>query len=88
MSESRLCSFERMQSASGSLVVDQDGDVTKIGNSLNKDSDESLKIYRPPNDEDIYVPPGRKRYDRDDLRPPEDEINLGPPAVDNDDLYR
>ena len=49
---------------------------------------EEFKIYQPPNEEDEYVPPGRRKYDRNELRPPEDEIKLGPPIIDNDDIYR
>ena len=41
-----------------------------------------------PAEEDIYLPPGRKRVDREELCPPEDEIELGPPTLDNDALYR
>ena len=34
------------------------------------------------------MPPGRKYHDRDNLRPVEEEIELGPPTLDNDGLYR
>lgn len=44
--------------------------------------------YRPPPEEDIYLPPGRKRHDREELIPSEDKYKLGPRAVDNDDIFR
>ena len=36
----------------------------------------------------MYVPPGRKYYDREDLSPKEEEIELGPPTLQNDTIYR
>ena len=36
----------------------------------------------------MYIPPGRKRYDRSELRPSEDNIELGPPTLQNDQIYR
>ena len=36
----------------------------------------------------MYVPPGRKRYDRSELNPSEDNIELGPPTLQNDQIYR
>ncbi len=41
-----------------------------------------------PAEEDLYLPPGRRWIDREELCPPEDEIELGPPTLDNDTLYR
>ena len=41
-----------------------------------------------PAEEDIYIPPGRKPFDREELQPKEEEITLGPPIVDNDDICR
>ena len=41
-----------------------------------------------PAEEDMYVPPGRKFYDREDLNPIEDKIELGPPILQNDEIYR
>ena len=47
------------------------------------DQESDWNPYRPPAEEDMYIPPGRKRFDRDELRPSEDEIKLGPPIVEN-----
>lgn len=41
-----------------------------------------------PAEEDIYIPPGRRYVDREELNPPEDIIDLGPPTLDNETLYR
>lgn len=41
-----------------------------------------------PAEEDMYIPPGRKPHDRNELQPKEDDITLGPPIVDNDDICR
>ena len=49
---------------------------------------EDFVPYRPPLEEDIYLPPGRKRHDREELIPSEDKYQLGPRAVDNDDIFR
>ena len=49
---------------------------------------EGFNPYRAPAEEDIYVPPDRKYFDRNELRPSEDNIELGPPIVDNDDITR
>lgn len=37
--------------------------------------------YRPPNEEDMYVPPGRNYFDREELNPAEDDIKVGPPII-------
>ena len=36
----------------------------------------------------MYIPPGRKFHNRNELAPKEDEIILGPPIIDNNDLTR
>ena len=41
-----------------------------------------------PAEEDMYIPPGRKPVDREELQPAEDKIELGPPTLDNESLYR
>ena len=41
-----------------------------------------------PAEEDMYVPPGRKWHDRDDLCPKEEQIELGPPTLQNESIYR
>ena len=51
-------------------------------------SDPSFTPYSMPAEEDIYIPPGRKPFDRNELRPKEENIELGPPIVDNDDICR
>ena len=53
-----------------------------------KKKDEALEYYRMPKDEDMYIPPGRKPYDRDELNPSENDIKLGPPTLKNDEIYR
>ena len=40
--------------------------------------------YQPPADEDLYIPPGRNRFDRDELDPSEDKLALGPSSLHND----
>ena len=52
---------------------------------VKEDEDE---YYQPPNEEDMYIPPGRKKYDRDELNPEEENIKLGPPTLLNENLYR
>ena len=47
-----------------------------------------LEYYRAPAEEDIYIPPGRKKFDRDELNPSENKIELGPPILKNDEIYR
>ena len=47
-----------------------------------------LEYYRAPAEEDMYIPPGRKKYDRNELNPSENKIELGPPILKNDDIYR
>ena len=47
-----------------------------------------LEYYRMPDEEDLYIPPGRKPYDRDELNPSENKIELGPPILKNDEIYR
>ena len=54
----------------------------------NQEEDEFPKPYVMPAEEDIYLPPGRKFYDREDLMPVEDQIELGPPTLTNETLYR
>ena len=44
--------------------------------------------YKPPNEEDMYIPPGRKYFDREEIAAPEDELNTGPPVQQNDGIYR
>jgi len=44
--------------------------------------------YVMPAEEDIYLPIGRKWVDREELRPSEDIIKLGPPTLENDTLFR
>jgi hypothetical protein len=39
-------------------------------------------------EEDVYFHQGKKPFISGDLCPPEDEMILGPPIVDNDDLCR
>ena len=51
-------------------------------------SDPNYTPYQPIAEEDIYLPPGRKPHNRDELRPSEDNMDLGPPIVDNDDICR
>ena len=42
-----------------------------------------------PKEEEIYIAPGQKPFERENLRPAEEEeMILGPPIVDNDDLCR
>ena len=41
-----------------------------------------------PAEEDMYIPPGRKWHDRDDLCPKEEQIELGPPTLQNESIYR
>ena len=53
-----------------------------------KNNLEDGDYYRMPAEEDMYVPPGRKYYDREDLSPKEEEIELGPPTLQNDTIYR
>ena len=53
-----------------------------------KNDPEMGDYYRMPAEEDMYVPPGRKYYDREDLSPKEEEIELGPPTLQNDTIYR
>ena len=47
-----------------------------------------LEYYRMPKEEDMYIPPGHKFYNRDELQPSEDNIKLGPPTLKNDEIYR
>ena len=47
-----------------------------------------LEYYRMPKEEDMYIPPGRKFYNREELQPSEDNIKLGPPTLKNDEIYR
>ena len=49
--------------------------------AVEKDPDD---YYRMPAEEDMYVPPGRKFYDREELCPKEEQIELGPPILQND----
>ena len=51
---------------------------TKPSTKVEKGPDD---YYRMPAEEDMYVPPGRKFYDREELSPEEDKINLGPPTL-------
>ena len=46
------------------------------------------EYYQPPAEEDYYVPPGRQPYDREELNPSEDNIELGPPTLQNNKIIR
>ena len=46
------------------------------------------EYYRMPAEEDMYIPPGRKWHDRDDLCPKEEQIELGPPVLQNEQIHR
>ena len=72
-----------------SLQLDLDSTISH--KSLSRADDERLLYPEPyvmPNEEDIYLPIGRKWVDREELRPAEDIIELGPPALENDFLFR
>lgn len=45
-----------------------------------------LEYYSPPNEEDYYVAPGRKKYERDDWS--FEKINPAPPTLKNDQIIR
>ena len=51
-------------------------------------SDPDFTPYHMIAEEDIFLPLGRKPHNRDELRPSEDDMDLGPPIVDNDDICR
>ena len=44
--------------------------------------------YRPPKEEDMYLPPGRKPFNRDELNLNIEVNQVGPPILQNDGLYR
>lgn len=46
------------------------------------------EYYQPPDESLYYVPPGRQPYDREELNPSEDKIDLGPPTLRNEQLVR
>ena len=51
-------------------------------------AERSVRPYQPVNAEDVYVPPGRKLYDRKDMEVEGTVAKMGPPTVDNEHLYR